>query len=65
MHVYIKETYKYLLSRFVWFTAVITDDVFKFTNLTDNFQNVEPFNKNNVNSVKYGNETITSLGAKF
>ena len=41
------------------------EDVFKFKNLTYNFRNAETFNRSNVNSVKYGTETITSLGAKI
>ena len=44
---------------------VIMEDVFKFKNLTYNFRNAETFNRSNVNSVKYGTETITSLGAKI
>ena len=43
----------------------IMEDVFKFKNLTYNFRNAETFNRSNVNSVKYGTETITSLGAKI
>ena len=43
---------------------VIVEDVFKCKNVTYNFQNVETLNRTNVNSVKYGTETITSLGAK-
>ena len=43
------------------------EDIFKFKNLTYNFRNAElsTLNKSNVNSVKYGTETITSLGAKI
>ena len=41
------------------------EDVFKFKNLAYNFRNVGNLNRNNVNSVKYGTETITSLGAKI
>ena len=41
------------------------EDVFKFRNLTYNFRNAETLNRSNVNSVKYGAETITSLGAKI
>ena len=41
------------------------EDVFKFKNLTYNFRNVETLNISNVNSVKYGTATITSLGAKI
>ena len=44
---------------------VIMEDVFKFKNLTYNFRNAETLNRSNVNSVKYGTETITSLGAKI
>ena len=40
------------------------EDVFKFKNLTYNFRNMETLNRSNVNSVKYGTETITSLVAK-
>ena len=41
------------------------EDVFKFKNLTNNFRNAETLNRSNVNSVKYGTETITSLSAKI
>ena len=41
------------------------DNVFKFNNLTYNFRNAETLNRSNVNSVKCGTETITSLGAKI
>ena len=41
------------------------EDVFKFENLAYNFRNAETLNRSNVNSVKYGTETITSLGAKI
>ena len=44
---------------------VIMEDVCKFKNLTCNFRNAETLNRNNVNSVKYGTETITSLSAKI
>ena len=44
---------------------VIMEDVFKLKNLTYNFRNAETLNRRNVNSVKYGTETITSLGAKI
>ena len=54
-----------MLSRFLWFNAVIMEDEFKFQNLTYNLRNVETLNKSNFNSVKYGTETIISLGAKF
>ena len=47
------------------FNPVIMEDVFKFKNLTYNFRNVEILNISNVNSVKYGTATITSLGAKI
>ena len=40
------------------------EDLFKFKNLTYNFRNAETLNRNNVNSVKYGTETITSLSAE-
>ena len=43
---------------------VIMEDLFKFKNLTYNFRNAETLNRNNVNSVKYGTETITSLSAE-
>ena len=41
------------------------EDVFKFENLVRNFLNARTLNRSNVNSVKYGTETITSLGAKI
>ena len=41
------------------------EDVFKFKSLTYNFRNAETLNRSNVNSVKYGTETITSLGSKI
>ena len=41
------------------------EDVYNFKNLAYNFQNAETLNRSNVSSVKYGTETITSLGAKF
>ena len=44
---------------------VIMEDVFKFKNLTYNFRNAEILNRSNINSVKYGTETITSLSAKI
>ena len=44
---------------------VIIEDVFKFKNLRYNFRNVETLNRSNVNSVKYGTETITSSSAKI
>ena len=44
---------------------VIMEDVFKFKNLPYNFRNAETFNRSNVNSVKFGTETITSLSAKI
>ena len=40
---------------------VIMEDVFKFKNLTHNFRNAETLNRSNVNSIKYGTETITSF----
>ena len=39
------------------------EDVFELKNLTYNFRNAETLNRSNVNSVKYGTEKITSLGA--
>ena len=47
------------------FNPVIMEDVFKFKNLTYNFRNAETLNRSNVNSVKYGTETITSFGVKI
>ena len=44
---------------------VIMEGVFKFKNLAYNFRNEETLNRSNVNSVKYGTETITSLSAKI
>ena len=44
---------------------VIMEDVFNFKNLAYNFRNAETINRSNVSSVKYGVETITSLGAKI
>ena len=44
---------------------VIMEDLFKFKNLVYNFRNAETLNRSNANSVKYGTETITSLGAKI
>ena len=41
------------------------EDVFNFKNLAYNFRNAENLNRSNVSSVKYGTETITSLGAKI
>ena len=41
------------------------EDVFELKNLTYNFRNAETLNRSNVNSVKYGTETITSLSAKI
>ena len=41
------------------------EDVFKFKDLTYNLQNAETLNRSNVSSVKYGTETISSLGAKI
>ena len=34
------------------------EDIFKFRNLAYNFRNAEALNRSNVNSVKYGIETI-------
>ena len=45
--------------------AVIMEDVFNFKNLPYNFRNAKTLNRSNVSSVKYGTETITSLGAKI
>ena len=44
---------------------VIMEDVFNFKNLAYNFRNAETLNRSNVSSVKYGTETITSLGVKI
>ena len=44
---------------------VIMEDVFNFKNLRYNFRNAETLNRSNVSSVKYGTETITSLGDKI
>ena len=44
---------------------VIMGDVFNFKNLGYNFRNAETLNRSNVSSVKYGTETIISLGAKI
>ena len=41
------------------------EDVFKFKNLAYNFRNAETLNRSNLNSVNYGTETVTSLGAKI
>ena len=41
------------------------EGVFKFKNLTCNFQNAEALNKSNASYVKYGTQRITSLGAKI
>ena len=41
------------------------EDVFSFKNLAYNFRNAETLSRSNVSSVKYGTETITSLGAKI
>ena len=41
------------------------EDIFKFKNLTYNFRNAETVIRSNVDSVKYGTETITSFGAKI
>ena len=45
--------------------SVNMEDVFKFKNLAYNFRNVETLNRSNLNSVKYGTKTVTSLGAKI
>ena len=44
---------------------VIMEDVFNFKNSAYNFGNAETLNSSNVSFVKYGTETITSLGAKI
>ena len=44
---------------------VIIENVFKFKNITYNFWNAETLNGKNVNSVKYGTETIIFLSAKI
>ena len=44
---------------------VTMEDVFNFKNLAYNFRSVETLNRSNLSSVKYGTETITSLGAKI
>ena len=44
---------------------VLMEDVFNFKNLPYNFRNAETLNRSNVSSVKYGTETITSLGDKI
>ena len=44
---------------------VIMENVFNFKNLAYNFRNAETLNRSNVSSVKYGTETIISLGAKI
>ena len=44
---------------------VIREDVFNFKNLAYNFRNAEILNRSNDSSVKYGAETIFSLGAKI
>ena len=44
---------------------VIMENVFNFKNLAYNFRNAETLNRSNVSSVKYGTETISSLGAKI
>ena len=41
------------------------ENVLKFKNLTYDFRNAETLNRSNVNSVKYGTETSTSLGAQI
>ena len=40
------------------------EHVFDFKNLAYNFRNAKTLNRSNVSSVKYGADTITSLGAK-
>ena len=45
--------------------VMIFMDEFKFHNLTYNLRNVETLNRSNLNSVKYGTDTIISLGTKF
>ena len=44
---------------------VIMEDIFKIKNLAYNFCNAKTLNKSNVNSVKYGTETITCWSAKI
>ena len=44
---------------------VIMDNVFKFKTSAYNFRNAETLSRSNGSSVKYGTETITSLGAKI
>ena len=44
---------------------VVMKGVFKFKNLIYIFRNAETLNRNNMNSVKYGMETINSLSAKI
>ena len=44
---------------------VIMEDVFNFKHLAYNFRNAETLIRSNVSSVKYGTETIHSLGAKI
>ena len=41
------------------------EHVLNFKNLTYNFRNVETLKRNKVNCVKYGTETVTSLGTKI
>ena len=65
LYLYIKETYTEIFKTTNGLNPVIIEDVFAFKNLTYNFRNAETLTKSNVNSVKYGTETITSLSAKI
>ena len=65
LYLYIKETYTEIFKTTNGLNPVIIEDIFEFKNLTYNFRNAETLTKSNVNSVKYGTETITSLSAKI
>ena len=65
LYLYIKETYTEIFKTTNGLNPVIIEDVFEFKNLTYNFRNAETLTKSNVNFVKYGTETITSLSAKI
>ena len=41
------------------------EDAFKFRKLTYNFRNAKTLNRSNINPVKYGTETVTSVGAEM
>ena len=41
------------------------EDVFKYKNVTYNSRKAENLHRSNMNCVKYGTKTITSLGAKI